>query len=172
MRVSIPTGSPLSLRSPTSIPRLSHHTSPWLMPHHPPPFPSLLSSLSPLWPRCSVPLYLISPLVQSSSSSPHLDSDISVLYLALILIGDIVSPANQASSYSEILHQITLYKPSIAFSVSSMASEISSQIPIILLGSLSFIALLSSNLPNSLLPVINQSDHIAIGHVKGVRLTH
>ncbi|XP_078176782.1 4-coumarate--CoA ligase-like 5 isoform X1 [Carex rostrata] len=141
-------------------------------------FPSLLSQSSSLATALRSSPFNLSPGTVAFILSPS-RLEISVLYLALISIGVIVSPANPASSLSEISHLLALSKSSIAFSVSSVAYKIPSQIPTVILDSPSFTSLLSSNLPNSPLPTIKQSDTAAIlyssgttGRVKGVAMTH
>ncbi|KAJ1690883.1 hypothetical protein LUZ63_015038 [Rhynchospora breviuscula] len=141
-------------------------------------FPSFLSQSSSLATALRSSPFNLSPGSVAFILSPS-RLEISVLYLALISIGVVVSPANPVSSSSEILHQVGLCKPSIAFSVSSVASKIPSEIPVVLLDSSSFTSLLSSKLPNSPLPTIMQSDTAAIlyssgttGRVKGVVVTH
>ncbi|XP_042469802.1 4-coumarate--CoA ligase-like 5 isoform X1 [Zingiber officinale] len=105
--------------------------------------------------------------------------DIPVLYLALLSIGAIVSPANPLSTPAEIAHQIRFSNPSVAFATAATAPKLPPHIPILLLDSPRFRSFFDPN-PAPLPPLeILQSDTAAIlcssgtmGKVKGVALSH
>ncbi|CAN0896188.1 4-coumarate--CoA ligase-like 9 [Linum grandiflorum] len=65
--------------------------------------------------------------------------DVPILYLSLLSIGVVVSPANPASSKQEIVHLLSLSRPRIAFaSSSSVASKIPSAVKTVLIDSVEF----------------------------------
>ncbi|KAF8089522.1 hypothetical protein N665_0503s0021 [Sinapis alba] len=109
---------------------------------------------------------------------------VPVVYLALMSIGVVVSPANPIGSELEVSHQVEVSKPVMAFATSQTVKKLrSSSFPlgIVLMDSPEFLSWLtkpdSSPIPN---PVrVNQTDPAAIlfssgttGRVKGVLLTH
>ncbi|KAK8923803.1 4-coumarate--CoA ligase-like 7 [Platanthera zijinensis] len=106
--------------------------------------------------------------------------DIPVLYFALLSLGIAAAPANPASTSSEISRLIRLTKPSIAFSVSSVASKLPYDLPAILLDSShfrSFFEVEISHPPPAV--AVEQSDLAAIqfssgttGCMKAAALTH
>ncbi|CAL9163057.1 unnamed protein product [Musa hybrid cultivar] len=111
--------------------------------------------------------------------------DVPVLYLALLSIGAVVSPANPLSAPSEIAHQIRLSNPSVAFATTATASKLPAYLPTILLDSPRFRSFISADVAAAAAaqqqqPVeVRQSDTAAIlyssgttGRVKGVALTH
>ncbi|XP_020111888.1 4-coumarate--CoA ligase-like 5 [Ananas comosus] len=112
-------------------------------------------------------------------SPPRLD--VPVLYLALLSLGVVVSPANPVSTSPEISRLVGLSRPSVAFVTSSTAHKLPSNLPTILLDSPRFRSFLqiSESYPTVEAVVIRQSDSAAIlyssgttGRVKGVLLTH
>lgn len=50
--------------------------------------------------------------------------NVPIIYLSLLALGVVVSPANPLSSESEISHQVRISNPSIAFATSSTASKL------------------------------------------------
>ncbi|CAN8251787.1 unnamed protein product [Cochlearia groenlandica] len=127
------------------------------------------------------------PLLSSTNvafilSPPSLH--VPVLYLALMSIGVVVSPANPIGSELEVTHQVEVSKPVIAFATSQTVNKFrSSSFPlgIVLMDSPEFLSWLnrSDSSPGSILNRVNQSDPAAIlfssgttGRVKGVLLTH
>ncbi|TXG51307.1 hypothetical protein EZV62_023831 [Acer yangbiense] len=109
---------------------------------------------------------------------------VPVLYFSLLSLGVVVSPANPLSSDSEIVHQLQLTRPSIAFATSHTSRKIPSNIRTIVVDSSEFLSLLTQNQFNSFgssnsTHVVDQSDAAAVlfssgttGKVKGVTLTH
>ncbi|CAL1354894.1 unnamed protein product [Linum trigynum] len=107
--------------------------------------------------------------------------NIPILYLSLLSLGVVLSPANPASSEREILHQLQLSKPRIAFATSAVAHKIPPTIKIVLLDSLEFESLAAETRSGESEPrtSVSQSDPAAIlyssgttGATKGVILTH
>lgn len=164
------------------IPSPSHDSS-FLLPS-PLPFPALLDTADGAR-SLSYPS-LISQFRNLSKGSiafvlcpPHLN--VPVLYLALLSLGALVSPSNPSSSPQEILHQIALVKPSLAFATSESASKLPPHLPTVLLDSTEFISNLTASLPWPVEPCedVKQQDPAAIlfssettGNMKGVVLTH
>ncbi|GAB4845743.1 hypothetical protein Ancab_039144 [Ancistrocladus abbreviatus] len=141
----------------------------------------------------SLTLSLQTKITNSSLTQRHVALILSppslhvpVLYLALLKLGVVVSPANPLASESELAHMIQLTKPSIAFAVSSVAHKLpSGSFPLgtALLDSPEFDLLLTRPIQSynaSLNHVrVVRSDSAAIlyssgttGRVKGVELTH
>ncbi|KAF3330947.1 4-coumarate--CoA ligase-like 7 [Carex littledalei] len=107
--------------------------------------------------------------------------DVPILYLALLSIGAILSPANPASTPSEISRLVNLSKPSLAFATSSTAHKLPKNLPIILLDSLQFQSFLQSdqNSNAEILVEVSQSDIAIIqyssgttGRIKAAALPH
>ncbi|KMT11228.1 hypothetical protein BVRB_5g110580 [Beta vulgaris subsp. vulgaris] len=133
---------------------------------------SLSSSLS----------YLSSGHVALILSPPSIH--VPVLYLSLLSLGVVVSPANPLSTRSELTHLIQLVNPSIIFAVSSLSSKLTStNCPIILLDSPEFDSLLTrqrveEGVTRRRVKVSQTSSAVILfssgttGRVKGVELTH
>ncbi|CAK7328267.1 unnamed protein product [Dovyalis caffra] len=112
---------------------------------------------------------------------------VPILYFSLLSLGVIISPANPISTESEILHQISLSKPVIAFAVAATCHKLPKlKHKTILIGSPEFDSILTmfpaptTTTQQELEKVkVSQSDLAAIlyssgttGRVKGVMLTH
>ncbi|XP_042501611.1 4-coumarate--CoA ligase-like 9 isoform X2 [Macadamia integrifolia] len=110
---------------------------------------------------------------------------IPILYFSLLSIGVVISPANPASTKSEISHQIEISKPVIAFATSATVGNLPSfRHGTVLLDSPDFESMMrtttTTTLGSELEPIeVDQLDSAAImyssgttGQVKGVVLTH
>uniref|UniRef100_A0A7N0UTJ8 4-coumarate--CoA ligase n=1 Tax=Kalanchoe fedtschenkoi TaxID=63787 RepID=A0A7N0UTJ8_KALFE len=104
---------------------------------------------------------------------------VPVVYLALMKLGVVVSPANPLSTESEVAHEIDLCRPRIAFAISPLAGKIPRlELGTVLLDSKEFASIL--NRPGTAGGVkVDQSDSAAIlyssgttGKMKGVLITH
>ncbi|KAL9674267.1 hypothetical protein QQ045_030537 [Rhodiola kirilowii] len=105
--------------------------------------------------------------------------EVPVVYLALMKLGVIVSPANPLSTESEVAHEIELCKPRIGFTISPLAKKIPTlELGTVLIDSKEFASVV--NKPGTAEVVqVDQSDSAAIlyssgttGKVKGVLITH
>lgn len=113
--------------------------------------------------------------------SPNL-TQVPILYFALLSIGVVLSPANPASTRSEISHLLALSKPVIAFATSFSAHKLPN-LPLrtILLDSPEFDSLMTAVASSAAPPAeeVRQSDLAVVlyssgttGKAKGVMLTH
>ncbi|CAN4091791.1 unnamed protein product [Withania somnifera] len=110
-----------------------------------------------------------------SPNSTH----VPILYFALLYLGVVISPANPLSTESEILRQIQLAKPVIAFATSRNFHKLPKlKHPTVLLDSLEFEWMMASRGWKLENVIVSQSDLAAImyssgttGEVKGVKLT-
>ncbi|KAJ4819358.1 4-coumarate--CoA ligase-like 4 [Rhynchospora pubera] len=107
--------------------------------------------------------------------------DVPILYLALLSLGVVLSPANPASTPSEIARLVNLSKSSLAFATSFTAHKLPDNLPTILLDSLQFQSFLRSdqNSNASTSVEIFQSDIAVIqyssgttGRIKAAALPH
>ncbi|KAF3330943.1 4-coumarate--CoA ligase-like 5 isoform X3 [Carex littledalei] len=107
--------------------------------------------------------------------------DVPILYLALLSLGAVLSPANPVSTPSEISRLVNLSKPSLAFATSSTAHKLPENLPIILLDSLQFQSFMQSNQNSNAdtLVEVSQSDIAVIqyssgttGRIKAAALPH
>lgn len=107
---------------------------------------------------------------------------IPVLYFSLLSLGVTISPANPLGSDSEVIHQVQLSKPAIAFATSATAHKIPElQLGTILIDSPQFLSMINgtreSNDRGFERVQMSQSDSAAIlfslgttGRIKGVLL--
>ncbi|XP_060186870.1 4-coumarate--CoA ligase-like 9 isoform X2 [Lycium barbarum] len=112
-----------------------------------------------------------------SPNSTH----VPVLYFSLLLLGVVISPANPLSTESELLRQIKLTKPVIAFATSRNFQKVPTlKYPTVLIDSPEFESMMMMNKGVEFEYVeVNQSDLAAImyssgttGEVKGVKANH
>ncbi|KAF2600714.1 hypothetical protein F2Q68_00012513 [Brassica cretica] len=108
---------------------------------------------------------------------------VPVVYLALMSIGVVISPANPIGSELEVSHQVEVSKPVIAFATSQTVNKLRSgsfPLGVVLIDSPEFLSWLTKPVSPISNPVrVNQTDTATIlfssgttGRVKGVLLTH
>ncbi|RLM87564.1 4-coumarate--CoA ligase-like 7 isoform X1 [Panicum miliaceum] len=105
--------------------------------------------------------------------------DVPVLYLALLSIGAVVSPANPALTAAEVARLVALSEASVAFAVSSTAAKLPAGLPTVLLDSDQFRSFLRSEGRGEETVAVRQSETAAIqyssgttGRVKAAALSH